>query len=340
MARLRADFLYEVNRLWVSSAVLGTEIRFERGGFAVEVCFPATDAEYRDRQSPNDLRGAFAGGTSGRAGDPAQCRDLRLVRVLLCRQDELGVGDFETDRRPEALDRGRRFLQGAQDVADQVIAELLDWLRIQGQPWLALHGQRPAMTGLQLLLDEDSGRHLPIGWPPSSVVVLGVLDDQVITPGSVGDLAQRLEGRLTPPLAETLVADAQFLMWREDPDHARAVLTAAIAVEIKTKATLREKAPASLRPLLDVVLDNPRDYTLAVAGLLHLPMKAALARSLQEDDRDLYRAVEKLFRTRNDIAHRGRFPKVEDAREAVVTASKVVAWLESLPDPKGGSAPA
>ena len=171
VARLRADFLYEGNRLWVARETLGTSIRFTRGGFDVEILFPATNGEFRDRQRRDDPRGAFAGGTSGRAGNPAQRRNLRILRVLMRRQDSVSAADFESGGRSQAAERAFGFLRAAQDLADRVVSELLDWVRIQGQPWLALHGQAPQLTDRQQLVDEDAGRPLPVGWPPSATLV-------------------------------------------------------------------------------------------------------------------------------------------------------------------------
>jgi hypothetical protein len=58
------------------------------------------------------------------------------------------------------------------------------------------------------------------------------------------------------PIGETFLADALHFAWAHPPDLPRAVLLAAIACEVKVKQILRERTTSSIRPMIDVLLEN------------------------------------------------------------------------------------
>jgi hypothetical protein len=94
---------------------------------------------------------------------------------------------------------------------------------------------------------------------------------------------------------------------------------------------LRESATRELRPLLDIVLDSPRDVSVAAGQLLDKPLKAITGMSLREADKPLFKLVtEKLFPLRNRVAHYGHRPTTQEARDAVATATDLFAWLDQL----------
>jgi hypothetical protein len=102
---------------------------------------------------------------------------------------------------------------------------------------------------------------------------------------------------------------------------------------VKIKTTLAAKAPVDKRGLVQIILKNFREVDVAVGELPHKTMKAAVGRSLHEDDPTLFDAVKKLFKDRNDIAHRGEPPSLDQARTDVKAAVDIFSWLDSLPDP-------
>lgn len=71
---------------------------------------------------------------------------------------------------------------------------------------------------------------------------------------------------------------------------------------------------------------------MAAAALVDLPLKAIAARSLKEDNRDLYKAIDKLFQDRNRVAHRGGGVDltVDDARAGVAAATALAAYLDEI----------
>ena len=74
---------------------------------------------------------------------------------------------------------------------------------------------------------------------------------------------------------------------------------------------------------------------MSAAGLFDKAMKAAVGRSLKEDDRALYKGIDNgkhgLFYKRNKIAHAGFVIGRDEAKESLSCARKVFAWLDGLP---------
>jgi len=131
-------------------------------------------------------------------------------------------------------------------------------------------------------------------------------------------------------LPKELLSDAKYLAWIRDPKDLRiAVLTAAIACEAKIKKDLVENAKSEKEQLLvDVILKNPRDVTVAVAQLFDRPAQAILGRSMKTDRKTLFDATRRLFETRNAIAHGKAKPTDGAMLEAVRTATEIFGWLE------------
>jgi hypothetical protein len=121
----------------------------------------------------------------------------------------------------------------------------------------------------------------------------------------------------TPALAEQILADALYFGDRWDPELARAVLFAARACELKIKDVLRTKAPSMKRPLLDVLLENPRDFSMQVAGLFDKALKATLGCSLKEQDRTLFNRIERPSSFATKLPTKGRFVPSDSSLECV-----------------------
>jgi hypothetical protein len=132
-----------------------------------------------------------------------------------------------------------------------------------------------------------------------------------------GQLEQALTAEPAPQ-AESLLAEAQWALWpSQDPDTKRAVLLAAIALEVKTPEVLRAMASDDSEKLLKA----------SVNFQLNAVAKAVGGQALK-DHGHLNRRVKKLFDLRNDVAHRGRTPDYEDANVAVAAATQVFSWLD------------
>jgi hypothetical protein len=122
-------------------------------------------------------------------------------------------------------------------------------------------------------------------------------DESALSAGGFEDVISHAEAQESPPLAEILLADAQFSGLELEPaDPARAVLLAAIAAELKAKTVLRERIDVPRASLLDYVLANPREITVTAAdGLFDKLMDVAQGRSLRKENLELFKQVRRLF---------------------------------------------
>jgi hypothetical protein len=109
------------------------------------------------------------------------------------------------------------------------------------------------------------------------------------------------------------------------------LLLAAIACEAKIKTLLVEIATTSQQPLVELVLDNPRDFSLAAAALFDKGLEAVTGVSMRRANRDLYKSVEDLFVHRNRFVHRRDMTLDESTIGADLTAARAAfAWLDDL----------
>lgn len=242
---------------------------------------------------------------------------------------------------PEGLD-GQKAMEKAALVAISVAEDFVSWMRVRGKQYWLGADESISNGGTADLIDLDSGKRIKnINWayhmflsnvgPPAGAETL----DAII---------ELLGQGKTPDEAELLLADAQESMGRANNgtsltgdglefDRRRVVLLSAIAAEVKIRQVIREKTPTDRRELVEVLLDNYREVDVAIGQLPHKPMKAAVGYSLHADDPDLFAKIQRLFKVRNDIAHRGADPDEEQARDAVRTAVELFAWLDELPVP-------
>jgi hypothetical protein len=241
-----------------------------------------------------------------------------------------GVGDNEA-------------VKDAFPVAVQIAETLLATARtLGGQYWIPAAHEAPELNGYGSLV--ASGTYDEVDeqarWHPAITVVSRGEEYAIDT-----ELMERIFAATSagdgPALAEVLRADARAVVagptvsqdWKSDKrDTARAVLFAAVACEVKIKATLFAKSPAQFADLLNVILENPREVSVAAGQLVDKPMKAAVGQSLREANKELFKAVSNdLFPRRNKVAHGGYQPTTEEAQESVTTAMNLFAWLDGLP---------
>ena len=108
------------------------------------------------------------------------------------------------------------------------------------------------------------------------------------------------------------------------------------------KTALRGKAAVGQRPLVDLIIDNPRDVTIAAVNHFDRLCKSITGRSLKEDKENhgLWKALAALFEARNAVAHRGFEPTPEEAQRHVQTAVDAFGWLDSVLAPDVSPGPA
>jgi hypothetical protein len=326
--RIRADLFFRLNGMFVERSLLGYSLRFDRDGAQVVIRFPSEDDD-----------AMFA--LDDHAEKLLERDAWRVTRPPPVSKDEvfseLYVVMVSISLRCKANDVDDKV----HTIADAIMRDFIEWHRVRGQTWLGLHGQALKRLSFERYLDEDTGK------PPSYSVTID--SSEVFDHPSVRALPERLMRRFVsaadekflsairisleagrgPHLADQMLADALYFADRGEPELPRAVLFAAIACELKIKHILLSKASAEKRPLVEALLGNPRDFSMQVAGLFDKALKATLGHSLREENRPLFNLVNKLFESRNKIAHHGQTPD-DKLSEYVRAASDVFQWLDRM----------
>lgn len=344
VAQLRATYHFRVNNLLVRPDLLGTsyELADEPGRIVLTLPIGGETARTATGESvhalfPIDeppLRQIGGLVTSSVSAEPSS--DLvrvELVRAQVYVASDLSAAAWESDSgyREEAFEGpASHLLWDGLASAQVAVGGFLEWVRVAGQQhWLGPAAREPEPTGPADLVDTEAWALLPITIDTDRVIFRRVADSQVLDEASINSLADR--SRLaSPTLATRLLADAAHFAFEVDPpDTDRSILVAAIACEVGIKDVLRATATGSSSDLLDLLLSNPRDWSMAAAAIWHKPAKVVLGRSLLESDKPLYRELELLFRRRNRIAHRGESFSKEEARSCVDAAARALRWLRS-----------
>jgi hypothetical protein len=134
-----------------------------------------------------------------------------------------------------------------------------------------------------------------------------------------------------PSPTKSLLAQASYLSRSTaDPQPGLAVLLAAVACEAHAKEILLELAEPAARPLLDTLLHRPRIFQEPAAELFGHVAKAVIGKSLQEENKDLWKNLTEIFQLRNKMAHMADRPPVGRVRELVVAATQAIAWLDDI----------
>lgn len=311
---LTAVLHFDVEELHVAGYLLGSALETTGQGKAVRIEFPSSEGRFRLNVLP-DLRPIH--GWHGERGDPSEVHMVRQVQV----QVDLarGLGDEGPGNAEYVL------LREAQPIATDALRTVLDWARTRDkQVWLLPPHVQPALAGPAVLINEAGER--THGYPLRQRGGLVMLDPE---DEPTGDLA-RAFGGATIPQAESLLAEAAWAVWpTQDPDSKRAILLAAIALEVKVPQVLRVMARGKGERLLDVLLDRPDESRLSTSFQLNQMLAAFGGTALRHHDGKLAKEVKTLFALRNDVAHRGVTPEVQASRRAVAAAERVFAWLDS-----------
>lgn len=341
MNALRATFYFPVERLCVEPDLLGTTHEVDVDGRRVRMTLPSREAEPRRAdKAPNP--GSFPdpdpgwlplieGGAELRSSatvlSSGGLAHVDVIRVEVLFDGDVGAASYE-DPGADAHLLASLANESALATARRVVAGFVSWTRVApGQPWLSLSGAEPWPTGNSTLEDLDAGRRLPYSLSGNRLVVQRIADEQVLRLQMLDTILARVAAGNEPTLAASVLADA---IWLESHhcDAPRVVLTAAIACELKVKQVLRDEAGDQTRELVDVLLESPRDFSVAAAALFDRPMKAVAGRSLREDNRPLWKQVNRLFEIRNRVVHRGHVPSDSEADESLDAAILAFRWLD------------
>jgi hypothetical protein len=255
---------------------------------------------------------------------------------------DISSADPNPEDHLDEIERGQKAVDLAFPTALSVAADFISWLRVQmGRYWLPPSHEAPdVLEGW--LIEASSGRSVRnVSFNPV-IHLKGLGRNAGLTVEELDQVAESLAGGAAPSTPEVLLADARETLSTPSVEHEwqaarrdirRAILLAAIAAEVQIKTTLDDKTPTEKKALVNIILKSFREVEVAVGELPHKTMKAAVGRSLHEDDPELFRAIKKLFTHRNHVAHRGEPPSLEEARTDIQAAVRLFSWLDSLPDP-------
>lgn len=315
MSRLRADFTFEVVDVWVATSELGRELRVERDGCELVIRLP---------RPPGERLGPFSGSKHELGGSVVRW-GLRGLPVSV--YSGTAGGSTESGRDTTTSDYlASRFFKTASDIAQTVAHEFIDWVRVdRRQPWLPMHTSELAHFEQPTLWDDARGIRLPMVLPQ---VITVFNDPEFPVDGAFLEATvNRLITRAPLPVADVFLQDALHLTRDRRPaELERAVLLAAIGVEVKAKQVLRERVEPGMLPLIDLAISSQRGAT----QLLHDIPRAAFGRSLSDEDPDLFASVRRLFQLRNDVAHKAARPELTEAWRVTRSAERVFDWLVAL----------
>jgi hypothetical protein len=145
-------------------------------------------------------------------------------------------------------------------------------------------------------------------------------------------LEEAMRTRVSPTAEDLLLADAQhFVHYGSGATEGdRAVLLAAIAVEVRIRRTLRTLATPSQGALVELLVANPRDWSLSAHSCFSKGIPAVYQRDLGAEFKELGRKVQSLFEARNKVAHMGTPVSHDKATEHVRTAGRALRFLDDL----------
>jgi len=326
MARARFYYRFGVPDLFVDNALIDRVLDGEVEGTPVAIRIPADPSVF----DPDTSWRAPAIRPPHQPGE----RTVGTIQVSVDSVLPLGVHDPSV----VSLSVDYRWTIALSDafatnleLARRVVSGLVEWSRVAlDQFALALTDDQPALVDVQRVFDLDAGEFYPLGMLAPGWASFRPSGARPVTEEFLYEvLATRYKE--SPPTALALLADARHLATRPPQDWPRAVLAAAIATEVRVKQALRSAAADDAVPVVDFLLDNPRDVSLAAANLFDKAMQAVCGRSLRTDDRELFKEVDLLFQLRNEVAHHGRRPTADRGARAVQAAGGAFAWLDSLP---------
>jgi hypothetical protein len=297
---LTAVFGFEIGGMFVRGDQLGVRLETERDGKRIWVETPGRDRTGLGKEE-----------ISGRRGDPDDPGAIFRVEII-------HVGVSLGDERDPKLEE-KELLDAAEPLARKVVRDLLDWARTQDrQPWLPPPHVEIPFAEASWLENEAGERSRGVG--EVSMVIVVFSDDDA--PG--GDLTDSLAQRELDEAA-SLLAEARREVWPgRDGDTKRAVLLAAIALEVKASKALLVIADECAQPLVELLLaDEP-----SINRVLNKIAPAVGGESLKEHDGRLSKGVIDLVKLRNDVAHRGKTPIDKDALTAVGVVEEVFVWLD------------
>jgi hypothetical protein len=256
-----------------------------------------------------------------------------MLRVEIQVDQELPAESSDAERQlNQRITKGLDTLRLMAGVARDFVMNYISLVRSkEGQYWLGPSTLTPRVRWLSQLLDHD-GSQIPVGYNDPFVVSYRSVDTALSKENHSQLLDQAAQG-VHPGLAEIFLSDAKLAASQpENPDLRQAVLLAAIACEVKVKEALMAVASPAQESLVNLLLENPRDWSMAAASLFDKAMDAICGRSLRTENRVLHKDISLLYENRNRIAHRGGTGLSTDdvLRGHITSADQAFDWLNDI----------
>jgi hypothetical protein len=356
---LTAVYHFAVSDLWVRSEVLGTHHTATLADHTITLILPADSADFGINNNAVGLS-ALGGGynlLSALGGynldsDSATllAAEVRIIRVEVQVESDLkappesDAGNKAAEPGPDAgseaaepsvnaLDEGIRILSETVKIAREFAQRYINLVRTQlHQFWLGPSESQLRVTWLSQLIDSD-GHNIPVGYNDPFPPVLVHWTDSALSVEVQAALVRKASEGVEPDLADTFLNDAEYTTYMfANPNLRQAVLLAAVACEIKIKDTITTLASPEQRSLVNLLLENPRDWTMAAAALFDKGMEAVCGKSLRTENLDLYKEIDLLFRDRNNIAHKGgaRVSPDDILIKHISSAKSAFEWLDGI----------
>ncbi|MFG1620203.1 hypothetical protein ACGFI3_46280 [Nonomuraea wenchangensis] len=317
-----------MEELWVEQSLVGSGSSVEFRGCTCTVSLPERPVNMGDHEF-----GVLGGYVDDRDGQRIKTA-YKYLPVYVEIPSDLTADQFPATELPTELrDRTEELYRTGAQIASELATQYVRWLRVlSGQS--SIGPSNIKLSDARAVLFDKTGERIPLGFisMPGARGRLGEAMRAATPANHDTALLAAAEGN-EPPLAEALLADAEYLTTDAvHPDVRLGVLLAAIACEVKVKEAITEVAQPSQIGLIDVIVKHHQQVHVPAVVRFHLLMDAICQRSLQRENSALYTRVEKLFAARNKIAHIGHktLEPGEDLQAHVKTAQDAFAWLNSI----------
>ena len=292
-----------------------------RDGYQILFTIPSSEHDFGLSGEHGIL--ALGGGTQ-REGAWV-CRELNLVRLSV--ELELPDAVLREDMDRATADEALRLLAAAGEAARRYLREYVDLIRTRhGQFWLAHSAQNPRLAWPTKVVSRATGERIRLGYGDPLKGVWHDSDEALSVDAHAEALREaELDELATVP--ELLLADAMYLAWTSDaPQYREAVLLAAVAAEVKIKETLDRVCAEAARPVLAFALSSHR----GAPALYDKAAEAVTGRSYRKENPGLYQSLVRLFKDRNEVAHRANMVEPRQAKADLVAARDAIRWADGL----------
>lgn len=322
-AEYTIETFVKVNSLTISSDLAGATIPLAvEGTLSCEVEFPRDDTSAGEL-AVADLRQRYA----YRLPPGASLVSFVKVTCRLVLKEAPSHPGNEPTR--EFWEWTHAAIGQARGIAFALVSRIVRAARVDGQYWLAAPGEQPIHVGRTRVFDSAERDLIPPGIMFASESARMIMPRAGATRRAVTDA---LNDRLTFERSADLLADAKyFALAAETQNLGLAIVLGAMACEIGVKQAMTDLAGAERVALVEAIIANPREVTMAALDLFNTGLKAVAGRSLRDDDRDTYKRLQKLFEFRNRYVHRGAVePTADEVRDVLDAATVALDYVAGL----------